>query len=47
MSDSKACYQVTESFLPLAAVSAITRRSICHTPIGDTAMTHRRLWNDT
>ncbi|MBQ6747534.1 MAG: hypothetical protein IJR07_10905 [Bacteroidaceae bacterium] len=46
MGGGKAYYQVTESFLPLAAISAITRRSICRTPIGDTAMTHRRLWND-
>ncbi|MBQ6746112.1 MAG: hypothetical protein IJR07_03580 [Bacteroidaceae bacterium] len=43
---TKVCFHRRESFLSLAAVSAITRRSICHTPIGDTAMTHGRLWND-
>ncbi|MBQ6746134.1 MAG: hypothetical protein IJR07_03690 [Bacteroidaceae bacterium] len=46
MSEGRTCYQVTESFLPQAAISAMTRRSICRTPIGDTAMTQRRLWND-
>ncbi|MBQ6746726.1 MAG: hypothetical protein IJR07_06740 [Bacteroidaceae bacterium] len=43
---SKACYFRRESLPPLAAVSAITRRSICHTPIGDTAMTHGRYCDD-
>ncbi|MBQ6746272.1 MAG: hypothetical protein IJR07_04430 [Bacteroidaceae bacterium] len=30
----------------MAAISAMGHRSICHTPIGDTAMTVRRLWSD-
>lgn len=47
MSEGRTCYQVTEGLPPPDAVSAITRRSICHTPIGDTAMTQRRLSDDS
>ena len=45
MGVGKACYEVTQSFLPLAAVSAKGRRSICRTPIGDTAISHGRYCN--
>lgn len=38
----KACYHKGQNLLPLVAVSAITRRNICHGGIGDIATTHNR-----
>ena len=43
---TKACYYSRESLPPLVPVSAITRRSIWRTPIGDTAMTHGKPCDD-
>ncbi|MBQ6745492.1 MAG: hypothetical protein IJR07_00365 [Bacteroidaceae bacterium] len=37
MGSAKVCYYSGESLPPQAAISAMGRRSICHTPIGDTA----------
>ena len=39
---TKAYYIIELYLLLLDVVSTITRRSICYTPIGDTAMTHNK-----
>ena len=39
-------YFRTEALLLVFAVSAITRRSICHGGIGDTAITHSKYYDD-
>ncbi|MBQ6745994.1 MAG: hypothetical protein IJR07_02970 [Bacteroidaceae bacterium] len=46
MGVGKACYWVTESSLPLAAVSATGRRSICRTPIVISPFPHGRYCNE-
>ncbi|MBQ6747709.1 MAG: hypothetical protein IJR07_11790 [Bacteroidaceae bacterium] len=43
---TKAFHHRRGSLPPLGAVSPITRRSICHTPIGDTAMRERKPSDD-
>ena len=43
---AKVSCQVMLSLLLQAAVSAITRRSICHGGIGDTAITHSKYCDD-
>ena len=43
---AKVSCQVMLSLLSQVAVSAITRRSICHGGIGDTAITHSKYYDD-